>query len=235
MRKYTKKQRVRDVKRASKWYKENKEHRRLYMIEYRGKNTIRLKQQYDNWMLVNKDEILAKKRKYTARPDIKERKKEYDKIYFQKNKEQVREKSKKYYHNNKEKVTECNQKWKMNNKDKVRQYHRNKKKRNPELYKFLTNLRRHKLRTAEGEYTKQEWDNVKKQQNHCCVICGKSEPFEDQYYKFLTVDHIRPVTKGGSNYIRNIQGLCLSCNSKKNNKITDNIDITEKKGYTYFL
>jgi 5-methylcytosine-specific restriction endonuclease McrA len=44
-----------------------------------------------------------------------------------------------------------------------------------------------------------------------CVICGSKEKLE--------FDHIIPVSKGGSNTVRNIQLLCESCNRKKSNKI----------------
>ena len=39
--------------------------------------------------------------------------------------------------------------------------------------------------------------------------------------KKLTVDHIVPVSLGGKNTIDNLQPLCLTCNSKKHNKIID--------------
>ena len=44
-----------------------------------------------------------------------------------------------------------------------------------------------------------------------CVECGSNEKLE--------FDHIIPVSKGGSNTMRNIQLLCERCNRAKSNKI----------------
>lgn len=40
-----------------------------------------------------------------------------------------------------------------------------------------------------------------------CLRCGTNE--------YLTLDHIKPVSKGGENTIENLQTLCRSCNSFK--------------------
>jgi len=69
-----------------------------------------------------------------------------------------------------------------------------------------------------GTHTYGEWELLKKQYGYTCPRCELSEPF-DQRSKWLTEDHIIPLSKGGSDLIENIQPLCLSCNIKKHTLI----------------
>jgi 5-methylcytosine-specific restriction endonuclease McrA len=75
-------------------------------------------------------------------------------------------------------------------------------------------VRRHKHRAkasgCEGSFTAQEWTDLCARYDQRCAICGNQ--------KQLTVDHIVPLSKNGSNWIENIQPLCRSCNSSKNNR-----------------
>lgn len=47
----------------------------------------------------------------------------------------------------------------------------------------------------------------------CCLKCGDTES--------LCWDHIQPVSKGGLNYLGNIQALCRRCNSSKGDRFAD--------------
>ena len=76
------------------------------------------------------------------------------------------------------------------------------------LYKF-------RKKGAGGHFTLGEWENLKIQYNWTCPSCQLKEPSI-----LLTMDHIVPITRDGSNNIENIQPLCRICNSKKHTNIT---------------
>ncbi len=84
---------------------------------------------------------------------------------------------------------------------------------NRKYFLWLHNKRNRQLKTTEGSHTFEEWEEVKKRFNNTCPCCARSEPEIS-----LSIDHIVPVSKGGTNYISNIQPLCGSCNSKKSAK-----------------
>jgi len=80
--------------------------------------------------------------------------------------------------------------------------------------KRFTNMRyRARKIQAEGSHTFGEWELLKIQYGYICPACGKPEPKIK-----LTEDHIIPLSKGGSDYIENIQPLCISCNVRKHTK-----------------
>lgn len=88
----------------------------------------------------------------------------------------------------------------------------------PKSYSWLKNQYKARKKKAEGIHTLKEWATVKQKYNFTCVWCKKSEPEIK-----LTEDHIIPLSKGGSNYIENIQPLCGLCNSKKGARILKNV------------
>lgn len=96
--------------------------------------------------------------------------------------------------------------------------------KDPNYFRISCSKRRAMLRGAKGTFSLKEWESLKQQFNFTCPACGKSEPEIK-----LTVDHIIPLLKGGSNDIGNIQPLCKPCNSRKNVKIINyKINICKK-------
>jgi len=80
---------------------------------------------------------------------------------------------------------------------------------------FHNARRRARKLLADGSHTFGEWELLKKQYGFRCLGCGQVEPVIQ-----LTEDHIIPLSKGGSDYIENIQPLCKSCNSRKGANVT---------------
>lgn len=73
--------------------------------------------------------------------------------------------------------------------------------------------RRALKRNADGKHTKQDVDALLAQQNNCCKACDA-----DLLISGFHVDHIFPLSRGGSNWPWNLQILCPTCNISKNAK-----------------
>jgi len=70
---------------------------------------------------------------------------------------------------------------------------------------------------ALSDFIWDKWEDMKKINDFRCIMCGKKEPEIK-----LSIDHIIPLSKRGTNDMANIQPLCRSCNSRKNNKVITN-------------
>lgn len=81
-------------------------------------------------------------------------------------------------------------------------------------HRHYNRLRKAKLKSAIGKYSIKQWEDMKLKYDYKCLMCGKQEPEIK-----LSVDHIVPLSLFGTNYIDNIQPLCISCNSKKRAKL----------------
>lgn len=64
-------------------------------------------------------------------------------------------------------------------------------------------------KNAPGYFTDEEWQDVSSQYGDTCPRCLLT--CDD-----FTIDHIQPLSREGTNWIWNLQPLCASCNSSKN-------------------
>ena len=157
----------------------------------------------------------------------KEEKKAYQAAYYLANKERLRAKDAVWHKANSKKVRARNAAWQKANPERVRaNYSAWRKanpekasaaiaawhKANPEKSRAIVTNRRARVKGAEGQHTAKEIKQLLARQKCRCVVCKKS--IEDGYHE----DHIVPLSRGGSNCIRNIQLLCPTCNCRKGSK-----------------
>jgi len=67
-----------------------------------------------------------------------------------------------------------------------------------------------RLPQRDVKYTR---ENIFHRDNHLCAYCGKKFKLDQ-----LTVDHIKPKSKGGDNTWKNTITSCKACNNKKSDK-----------------
>ena len=147
---------------------------------------------------------------------------------------------KKWQTNNAEKFKEINRNWKKTHpkqhyqhqknwvnthEDKARQVSRSWRERNPEYGRDWRKNNRDKIQNYEqkrrarlaevgGDLTVDEWEAIQEYFGHKCLCCGREDVK-------LTIDHVLPISLGGSHTADNIQPLCGPCNSSKRDKHID--------------
>lgn len=129
-----------------------------------------------------------------------------------------------YYESNKESIDRRNTEWQRNNRDKVAVIMNRFLTANPQPYDreavvVRTRLREARKRQADGRFTKHEWVALKSQHGNCCLRCGAMDGPTRK--TALVADHVIPISRGGTNYISNIQPLCWPCNAWKHTKSLD--------------
>src|SRR6476469_10580843 len=125
---------------------------------------------------------------------------------------------KKRYENNKESERNQNRRWHQDNKpwlkEDKREYINKWRRDHKDKRKAEASRRRVYLAGAEGFFTPEEFIELCEYYNNECLACHRNDVP-------LTIDHIVPVSKNGSNWIDNIQPLCGPCNSSKGAKTID--------------
>ena len=197
--------------------------------------------------MTNKEKIASYKKKY--REDNKEKIVSYIKKYNEDNKEKMTAKRKKYYTENKEKILSRNKRYREDNKEKLAEqskkytaahveenraraaawYKENPERgkanaaawyaENPERgkanAKVATHKRRARIAKVGGKFTKEDIKNLYTTQGGSCYYC--SVDIEHGY----EIEHMTPISRGGSNWIDNVCLACAPCNHTKHTQTVE--------------
>lgn len=103
----------------------------------------------------------------------------------------------------------------INNLAKIRERNRlfqsNYQKEHPEVKRKAQSLRRARFRGAEGSFSVKQIKQLLIDQDFKCTVCLCDLRTSD-----YQIDHKTPLSRGGSNWIDNIQLLCPNDNRRKN-------------------
>lgn len=116
--------------------------------------------------------------------------------YVAANQEKVRARRRKYRQTNKEQIAERMKEWAKANRPLLRVHERR---------------RRDRKRGATGSHTFADIQDIGRMQKWICAAPGCTRSITKNWHE----DHIRPISKGGTDDRRNIQLLCPPCNQSK--------------------
>ncbi len=179
------------------WSKANPGKRKDSQRKYAQTHPEKIRQNAKEWAKENPDKVRVMKRVWEKNNIPKRRR--WGREYYQRNKSACLRAASKWVLNNKEKVRLIKTKWSRNNRAKCR-----------------IGCVRYRARkaAATGSFTLPEWMEILSGHASCPRCCT---PWSEIVKP--TIDHIVPLSKGGSNFISNIQPLCRPCNSSKGGRI----------------
>lgn len=181
------------------YYLKNKEKRAKLDKEYREKNKEKRINYDKTYYKEKREEILEKKQNDATR-------KEYAKKYYQNNKEQRLEYSKTYFSQNKE-----------------QHYHLKKVKKQKDInFRILENLRSRLSNALKGRVKNTTIEelgcSIEEFKLHLEQQFDKNMNWEN-YGAYWEIDHIHPLSKGGSFHYTNTQPMHFSENRSKGNRV----------------
>lgn len=160
----------------------------------------------------------------------------YRKLYYLRNKERIKKYSSDWDRLNPDKKKKYVENYRRNNKEKILLYHNIYQKRlyikNKEKFKEYqksyartptgkaVKLRSIHLRRTVQKVTDITYDwivNIKKEQT-ICEICNLTMLPSGRYPNSVSIDHIVPLSLGGTHMKENIRLVCLGCNMKRPKK-----------------
>lgn len=155
---------------------------------------------------------------------------EYGRAYYEINRERVAE----YYEANRNKVATCRREYRKANLDKLLVRERIYRETNPEKLaerqrawalanpeKVRERNARRRARKLAAYVAPVDNKSIYKRDKYKCQLCGENVNMEKSYPDPMSpsIDHILPLSKGGTHEPDNVQLAHLRCNLKKHNTI----------------
>jgi 5-methylcytosine-specific restriction endonuclease McrA len=159
---------------------------------------------------------LRRRSAYWSNPEAERQK---HKIWVEANRTEITERRKVYVSKNKGKVASYRRSYYHKNRVRLIEYSKNWKNINPTAYRVIVHTRNrnriNKLRGADGRLSSAEWMEIQHNFNYSCAYCLRHATELDTP---LEVEHMVPISRGGTAFPSNVVPSCRSCNRSKLNK-----------------
>lgn len=168
-------------------------------------NPERIRRNQRKWASLNPEKIREKHRRWRAANPDKD--KAHGKRWRDTHADYIKNKNKEYKTANAERLAPIaiarTKKWRAKNPEQARANgHKSRQTRRARMYE------------AGGSYTNAQIHTLLEKQNWKCAGHGCGSSLRES----KELDHIKPLARGGSNDITNLQWLCMPCNRKKRDK-----------------
>jgi 5-methylcytosine-specific restriction endonuclease McrA len=160
--------------------------------------------------LLRDGEILIKK--WVRRGEYLWRKIGLNRAWYVKNAERIAAEAKDAYQNDAKKratIDTRNKQYAKIHAEEIHAYHQHWRKEHPGY--AAVNAAKHRasrMNAPVNDLTVDQWCEIQAVFHQCCAYCDKQS-------RYLTIDHITPLGKGGSNTVSNVVPACKSCNKRK--------------------
>lgn len=219
-----------------RYYEEHSERlKRLVREAYWSVDPDIRKSQRRDYYVANREMFLECSKKWQKAN--KEYLQEYQTEYRKNNRLVLRQRAALWRAKHPDRALASKRSWNSRNFERVKEfqaaYHEKNKKKanfasklwrtlNPEAKLAYDHLRRAIERNSGGKYTKQDVTRIFSAQKGKCAYCKIR--LSSGYH----IDHIIPISRGGTNWPKNIQITCSNCNMKKH--ASDPLDFARKLG-----
>lgn len=153
--------------------------------------------------------------------------KERSKAYYVKHRSYIADRQAKYYIDNKDKLIRQQLKYRLKNIDKINKYFVNYRIQNREKLKLVDSRRSQFPKRQLQNRIKASNRRATKKLNHSCKYTLEQVNQRFQLFDGLcaycssiaeSIDHVIPISMGGSDVLGNLLPSCQSCNSSKNSR-----------------
>lgn len=112
--------------------------------------------------------------------------------------------------------------WKLKNPEKTRQTIKNWIRKNPDKKRAHdARYRANKNNCAVNDFTAAQWRRLKEMYGGRCAYCTRSSARLEQ-------DHVIPLSRGGNNTMNNMLPACKSCNSRKKDRLLEEVGMRRR-------